>query len=636
MFQSHTPSLVPSTASCQQLLGHAERFERLFLGRDVAVHAHEADRAAVLIAADVAVHLDVAHETAGEDDAELVVELLAILADGVLLVLLDAHAVLGVDERTPRGVRRRERRTRDAVDLEHPVVPDHVIGGRIPIPHAVARRAQRELPTIGERAETFFVFAFGGDVAARARDAKEFAVGIALHDRARLDVAHGAVGGADHAELVIEEIAAVEHEIEAGGSDRAIVRVDALEPALVRAVELARLQAVDRVGAFVPGIFLRDGIPFPNAERGRLCGELQTLVERAQVLLGEAVRGDVGENADPVGQLAGGVVHRLHVHDLPIRVAALRVVEDLDVAAFAGLLGAAQLRNAGGIGFGPLEKMAGLAAFHLGERVTGHALERGVGPLDATLSIAHDHAVGGVARDEAELEIFAGGGAEIGAQRAQLVGAAGDQLLKTRGLLLEDGVEARVFLLRGFAPLVDFHGHVGREKRQGESAEQKREQEKLRRQRQREPAEAHQCQRKNQQRRRQDRHPVKQPPRQRSGGARREQNAKQFGIRPGDQRTHAQDHQSRGRQWIDRERPGVRGDPHCHGHDQGRGAERENDHREPHRRPAAATIEAGGEGEHHAHGRGQHGDEVRGEQPVQRTHRGREKHRRMLECAIVT
>jgi len=319
---------------------------------------------------------------------------------------------------------------------------------------------------------------------------------------------------------------------------------------------------------------------------GGLRGELEAFVEDAEMLLGETVRGDVGLDRDPVDELSGGVVHRLHVDDLPIGMPALGVVEDFNVAAFAALDGFSKLGDARGIGVGPLQEMSGLLALHLGERIAGHALERGVGPLEAALGVGDDDAVGGVAGDEAELGVFARGRAQVHAEGAQLVGAARDELLEAGGLVFEHGVEPRVLALGGLAAIVDFDGGSRREPGVQESADHQQREHEGRRVAWLDESQVQQHEREREHAGGQQRDSIKQPSGEGARGRFREQHAHQLVVRSQQQSAGAQDKQRRGLDRVHLERLGVARGELQRLHEQRRGTQRKGDDQKPRRHMA--------------------------------------------------
>lgn len=106
-------------------------------------------------------------------------------------------------------------------------------------------------------------------------------------------------------------------------------------------------------------------------------GRFEALVGETEGLLGFDFRGDVGLNADQVGDDAGVIADGSDGEAVPERGAVLAVVQQLDgdFALFAD--GAPEEVDGGGIGFGTLEESA-VAAEDFGDGIAGEPLEAGI------------------------------------------------------------------------------------------------------------------------------------------------------------------------------------------------------------------------------------------------------------------
>ena len=106
-------------------------------------------------------------------------------------------------------------------------------------------------------------------------------------------------------------------------------------------------------------------------------GRFEALVGETEGLLGLDFRGDVGLNADQVGDEAGFITDGGDGEAVPERGAVLAVVQQLDgdFALFAD--GAPEEVDGGGIGFGTLEESA-VAAEDFGDGIAGEPLEAGI------------------------------------------------------------------------------------------------------------------------------------------------------------------------------------------------------------------------------------------------------------------
>src|SRR5207342_198497 len=92
---------------------------------------------------------------------------------------------------------------------------------------------------------------------------------VAHHLAVAAELAHPAVGA--HDALVHAEGAVVhERERHRRGGARAVLGMDALEVALERGPELARMHAVDGIHLVGPGDAPAHRVPFPAAEAGEL------------------------------------------------------------------------------------------------------------------------------------------------------------------------------------------------------------------------------------------------------------------------------------------------------------------------------------------------------------------------------
>ena len=260
------------------LLRQPQRLEHGFLRGDVAVQPDEAEGPAQRVTLEVSAGLDVADRAVGLHDAKRRVVGQPLAGHKFVQLAFGHDRIRGVQAIDPVLARAVEIIRVQAVDLQHPVVPHELVVREVDHPDAVVRRAERELQALVQHQRLLRDLVLRGDVALRADDPPQAALGVPLCDPPRLHMAHRMVGPHDPKGQG-KVVGPRQHAFKRGPGPAAVLGMDPLDPLLGRARGGRFRQPVDLEEALVGKRALDRGVPFPDPERRRPRGQLEALVE---------------------------------------------------------------------------------------------------------------------------------------------------------------------------------------------------------------------------------------------------------------------------------------------------------------------------------------------------------------------
>jgi hypothetical protein len=252
-----------------QRFGAAEAFFEFFAGGDVGMRADHPERATVGAAAHnfAAVEDPLPSAGFGPHAVLVLVKQRASVVVGVRGGFATGE-ILGMDEPLPAGVVVGDIGGFVAQHAGPPFVVIEVAAGHIPIPHAVVRAFEGELPALFGEFEILAQFFLGGDVAIEADEPQRAALGVAMDMRVRLDVADGTVGANEAKLRVVGGDFAGDDTTEVIFGGGAVVRMEAGGPAAAGAVKIGAGQIVEFEHPIIPGEAVVGEVEFPDAVVG--------------------------------------------------------------------------------------------------------------------------------------------------------------------------------------------------------------------------------------------------------------------------------------------------------------------------------------------------------------------------------